>query len=153
MTTKKKIIVLDIDGVLVFNTPRCHKVDAHGSLFASSCVENLKKILDATNADIVISSTWRLSGIDRMLDCWKSRNMPGKIIGITPDIRKKSRGHEIKQWINNNGSEKEISFCILDDDDDMLPEQLNNFVCIDSSTGLTEIDADKAIRILNRSKS
>ena len=48
---------------------------------------------------------------------------------------------------------------ILDDDIDMLPEQLSNFVqtsdnkshpdCVDIGYGLTKICSDKAIEILN----
>lgn len=48
-------------------------------------VKNLKRIIDETGAKIVISSTWRMSGLQNILDMWHSRNLPGEVIGITPN--------------------------------------------------------------------
>ena len=42
------------------------------------------------------------------------------------------------------------SFVILDDDSDMLPEQMNNFIHVDGQVGLTDRDVLTAIEILNR---
>jgi len=71
------------------------------------------------------------------------------------------RGHEIKYWLDNTNDNIE-SYVILDDDDDMLDSQLNNFVktsdnidhidCIDIGYGLTKLCAKKAIQILNEKK-
>ena len=41
------------------------------------------------------------------------------------------------------------SFVILDDDSDMLPKQMNNFIHIDGQVGLTDKDVFAAIEILN----
>jgi len=89
------------------------------------------------------------------------------------------RGNEIKQWIdihlkypwhsnkdfdcfyrinNEDGSFKimdsnklnvDYSYLILDDDNDMLYEQRNNFIQTDSLLGLSKEDITKAIKILN----
>lgn len=68
-----KIIFLDIDGVL--NTERQHDrcvnegitpVDGFGYAFDPIAVANLKRIVEETGADIVISSSWKLWGLDAM---------------------------------------------------------------------------------------
>jgi hypothetical protein len=158
-----KVIFLDIDGVLNV-IPQGH--DAFGGIFHSDFVENLKRIIDETGAKIVISSSWRHSGLQKMLDMWEFRNLPGEVIGVTPDLyrfldfegeRTMVRGDEIQAVLNIH---PEIThYVILDDDTDMLKHQLGNFVqtsnninhpdCIDIGYGLTKECTNKAIRILN----
>ena len=64
------------------------------------------------------------------------------------------RGLEIKKYIEkypdkHNGDEIE-TYCIIDDDIDMLYEQKDNFVKTDAYYGgLTKEKADEVIRILN----
>ena len=158
-----KVIFLDIDGVLNV-IPQGH--DAFGGIFHSDFVENLKRIIDETDAKIVISSSWRHSGLQKMLDMWEFRNLPGEVIGVTPDLyrfldfegeRTMVRGDEIQAVLNIH---PEIThYVILDDDTDMLKHQLGNFVqtsnninhpdCIDIGYGLTKECTNRAIRILN----
>ena len=129
-------------------------------------MDNLKRIIDETDAKIVISSSWRHSGLQKMLDMWEFRNLPGEVIGVTPDLyrfldfegeRTMVRGDEIQAVLNIH---PEIThYVILDDDTDMLKHQLGNFVqtsnninhpdCIDIGYGLTKECTNKAIRILN----
>ena len=68
-----KILFLDIDGVL--NTGQYNKYmiennlndfDENGSIFDPNAVDNLRLIIDCTNADVIISSTWRYDGLDKM---------------------------------------------------------------------------------------
>ena len=158
-----KVIFLDIDGVLNV-IPQGH--DAFGGIFHPDFVDNLKRIIDETDAKIVISSSWRHSGLQKMLDMWEFRNLPGEVIGVTPDLyrfldfegeRTMVRGDEIQAVLNIH---PEIThYVILDDDTDMLKHQLGNFVqtsnninhpdCIDIGYGLTKECTNKAIRILN----
>ena len=162
-----KIIFLDFDGVLnVIPQER----DKYGSIFHIEFIDNLKYIIDKTDAKIVISSSWRSDGMDVFQNMWKHRNYPGEIIGITPfsyfneDLEPDTnieivRGHEIKWWLDNTNDNIE-NYVILDDDTDMLDEQLNNFVktsdnidhedCIDIGYGLTKQCAEKAIQILTK---
>lgn len=91
-----KIIFLDIDGVLAL----MHKEhDEFGSLFHKEFVNNLKQIIDETGAKIVISSSWRKSGLVEMLNMWKSRNLPGEIIDTTCSLYIK-KGGGICFWNN-----------------------------------------------------
>jgi hypothetical protein len=87
-----KIIFLDIDGVLNLCYP---KHDKFGRIFHPHFVDNLKMIIDETDAKIVISSTWRADGIERLRELWKYRNYPGEIIDITPFSKSRIRGKEI----------------------------------------------------------
>jgi len=152
-----KIIFLDIDGVLnVINQGR----DEFGHKFNPKFVANLKTIIDQTDAKIVISSTWRNAGLAKMQLMWEVRDLPGDVIDITPNFRHTNspRGEEIAEWLRLNQVDQ---YVILDDDTDMLPEQLNNFVCCSGGKrlsrhifslegyGLTKERADQAIKILS----
>lgn len=151
----KKIIFLDIDGVLVTES---HLRNISGMLsstlakdghtvFDPNAVSNLKKILTKTDAEIVISSTWRIGiGTEGMRKIWEGRNMPGNIIGCTQSLIGNNRGKEIQNWLDTNQCD---SFVIIDDEDDMLISQLNNFVQTTSFRGLTNKAAEKAIKCLN----
>jgi hypothetical protein len=149
-----KIIFLDIDGVLNV-IPQ--GFDKYGGIFHDHFVKNLEYIINKTNAKIVISSTWKLMGLDTIKQMWIDRNLPGNIIDITPNNFNIKRGHEIQQWINDNNIK---CYCIIDDDVDMLPSQMNNFVrtsynykhkdCIDIGYGLTKICSNQVVSILNK---
>jgi len=150
-----KVIFLDIDGVL---NVYCEGRDKYGCCFHKHLEENLKYIVESTGAKIVITSTWRMSGLKTMKDMWKHRNLAGQVIDITA-VLDDIRGVEIQKWLDKN--RKRVSnYVIIDDDDDMLDSQMNNYVktsdnsnhedCVDIGYGLTRICAEKAIKILNR---
>jgi len=93
---------------------------------------------------------------------WSVRNLPGNVIDITPDCLSESllnsdlnndevlykRGREIKGWLSLHKNEV-IHYAILDDMDDILPEQQQRFVQTDPELGITEADAKTIICILN----
>ena len=155
-----KIVFLDLDGVLNL-IPQGH--DEFGAIFHQHFVDNLKRLIDETDAKIVITSTWRFAGLDEMQRMWEFRNLPGEVIDITPDFMCETgsilqRGKEIDQWLSEH---KEVTnYVILDDDTDMEPHQMNNFVltfenvedidCVDLGYGLTDNCTIKAINILNK---
>jgi len=161
----KKIIFLDIDGVL---NVYCQGRDVFGCTFHKHFEDNLRLIIEQTGAKIVISSTWRYSGLKVMKEMWISRGLAGEVIDITPDMIKfvdnediyesVERGEEIHKWLDDHSDIE--SYVIIDDDDDMLESQKDNFVltannsdhedCVDIGYGLTRICAEKAIEILNK---
>lgn len=168
----RKVVFLDIDGVLNTkwwytqmdrNTPK----DKYGYAFDPNAVANLKKIIDETGADIVISSSWKSFGISELEDMWQDRGLPGKLIGITPNTVSDEmllnadldnmelfsiRGTEIKEWLTKHG--KHVShYAIIDDMDNMLTEQRLHFVKTDPEIGITVEDAEKAIMILNQQQT
>jgi len=162
----KKIIFLDIDGVLNV-TQEGH--DKYGSTFNKIFVDNLRTLVNSTGAKIVISSTWRQSGLAVMQEMWKERNLPGEVIDITPDCftivneglsqfyDMVDRGHEIQYWLDKNTDV--THYVIIDDIDEMLETQKKNFVktsynykhsdFLDCGFGLTKICTEQAIDILN----
>jgi len=164
-----KILFLDIDGVL--NTERQHDrcvnegiapIDGFGYAFDPEAVANLKRIVEHTGADIVISSSWKVWGLDAMQRLWLRRDLPGQVIDITPRTESGEmllsvdldfidipavKGSEIKEWLSTNGRDV-THFAILDDFPDMLPEQQSHFVQTDPIIGVTEEDAERIIKIL-----
>lgn len=57
------------------------------------------------------------------------------------------RGWQIKHWIEGN-KYKDCNYCIVDDYDDILLEQKDNFVQINYETGFTENDIERVIKCL-----
>lgn len=137
----------------------------------------LGKILDATGAKIVLSSSWRKNTLEETIEKMNRKGFfyTNKIVGVT--IRAKMyidrstkihlsipRGVEIAQWLDthvhsDNGKNfvrKQIgvdyNYVILDDNGGMLLSQKDHFVQT-QSTGITQEDVDKAIGILSQKKS
>ena len=156
-------LFLDIDGIL--NTGRysnylavngLYETDADGYLFDPEAVQNLEYIIEATDAKIIITSTWRLDGDMQAL--WRNRNIAGEVIGITPTLlREKAigkiniyyghRGMEVEAWLEDNAIAP-YKYAILDDEDDYLPHQAEHLILTDPMTGITEDVAEKVISLL-----
>lgn len=163
-----KVIFLDIDGVLntqdwhsrmTKDTPR----DEFGWVFDPVAVENLGHVVKETGASIIISSSWKFLGLAKLREMWKIRNLPGTILDITPNTVSDEvllnanldemelgvcRGNEIKEWLSRHKGEVS-NYVIIDDFDDLLPEQEDHVVLTDTLIGITKFDAEKAIAILN----
>lgn len=86
-TTITKIIFLDVDGVLCIN----------GRL-NNECTRYLKQIIDITNANVVLSSNWRLSDkfYDRIYNHLKEFGI--SIYGVTNNFND-DRALEILFWV------------------------------------------------------
>lgn len=161
-----KIIFLDIDGVLNVNLGKGY-TDKYGDLFHPILVENLKLLIEKTDAKIVVSSTWKSKGVETLKEMWVFRNLPGEIIDITPYCDEVSsdnnniyyddicRGDEIRHWLDRNPVS---NYVILDDEPDMLSSQSEKFIRTSNNNshddsifglGLTLLCVKKAIEILN----
>jgi len=164
-----KIIFIDIDGVfnsVKFYTDR-HKnfvdADIDKNEFDPECVKIFNRIIEVTNADIVVSSMWRRNNLQYLKDLFAIVGLNGNVIGETPILKCDitiPRGVEIESYYREHynwwfgefakGDESDLeSFVIIDDDGDMLWYQRNNFIKINPLIGLTNADADRAIEILN----
>lgn len=152
-----KIIFLDFDGVMVtdryqaqLTDSNCPLRDDYGAKFDPVCVENLRLIIDATDADIVVISTWKMEmGLDDIQKMWDARQLPGKVIGVTPDIDPVHRGDEIQAWLDANPGA--VRYAIIDDTpflDFFNEEQLPHLFKVDERTGLDEETATKVIELL-----
>ena len=167
-----KYLFLDFDGVL--NTEFYQDLlmsqgkpyrDKHGPFFDPVAVEQLKRVIDATHAGIVIESSWKYLGLEAMQDMWTDRQLPGRVIDITPtivsaswssnididifglDVRQ-SKGIEIDFWLFENTLE-DVRYVIIDDEYVILDSQLPHFILTNPFDGLTELLADRAIALLN----
>ena len=153
----RPIIFLDFDGVL--NTEQYQAglavegktdKDAWGPLFAPCAVENLRRILEATDAAIVISSSWRyVHNLDSLRTMWTARELPGEILDtLACGATYISRGEEIDCWLERNAHP---DYVIIDDLDDFFPSQRDHYVETNPRVGITEADSQKAIEILRKS--
>ena len=152
-----KIIFLDFDGVMVTDRYQAQLIDSnsplrddYGAKFDPVCVENLRRIIDSTDADIVVISTWKmemeLDGIQKM---WDARQLPGKVIGVTPDIDPIHRGDEVQAWLDANPGA--VRYAIIDDTPFLNffnEEQLPHLFKVDERTGLDEKTVTKVIELL-----
>lgn len=163
----KKIVFLDIDGVLnsewsASNYTKQTGKNGYGGwfheedqatkenvLFCETAFANLKKIVEATGAEIVISSTWRkFFSVEKFKEMFALYGwIDAPIVGKTKSMSGSWRGVEVARYLE---SESSTNYVILDDDDQFMKDQLGVFVQTDPAAGLTIEDADKAIKILNR---
>lgn len=156
-----KIIFLDIDGVLnnQFSKSRCGQFIG----IDNDKVKLLRKIVDATGAKIVLSSTWRL-GYNRAGYCLdknhkymnnKLRKQELRIYSVTPNLHGDCRGAEINQWLKEHKHENIENWVVLDDEffPDFnaydIPQHLVETFFYSEYGGLTEEHVEKAIDILN----
>ena len=167
----KKIIFLDFDGVL--NTEHYQGLlqylgkpwqDEYGAFFDPNAVKQLKRIVDATGADIVIESSWKYLGLDAMKELWEIRKLPGRVIDITPSSVSDEylsnvdldnldasmlhcKGIEIASWLAEQT--EDIRYVIIDDEYVILESQFPHFILTNPYEGITEEQANKIISILN----
>jgi hypothetical protein len=145
-----KVIFLDIEGVIVTGSHLIRSAEYEGYQFNPICVKNLKEIIESTDAYIVVGSTWRKTGFDRLKEIFHSSGLHTRLIGQTPVIDYSIRGEEIKQYIKESSIDPAFmvgKFVILDDNDDM-GELLPYLVQTNWSTGLDQSAKETAIKML-----
>lgn len=143
----EKIIFLDIDGVLrtdIYNG----KIDS--IKFDSECVKWFNKLIEETNAKVVISSTNRIHGLNVMVNWFKTQGVKCDIIDVTPidfDLLH-NRGQEIDHWLYLHDDPQD--FIIIDDKKNGIPQVFGfRFIQTNSKTGFKEEHYLQAKRILN----
>lgn len=150
----EKYIFLDFDGVI--NTPK--------GKFAKKAVANLLHLVERSDAKIIISSTWRLQGMEYIQQLWQEYQLPGEVIDLTPSCNSTNfsnvdgqeewqglhgcKGLEIAEWLRLNAKEP-YQYIILDDEEDFLFSQREHLVKVEGSKGLDKADVRVAIQILN----
>mmetsp|Transcript_3885 Transcript_3885/g.6466 ORF Transcript_3885/g.6466 Transcript_3885/m.6466 type:complete len:140 (+) Transcript_3885:1-420(+) len=121
-------------------------------MFDSDCMENLRRLVQQSQADIVLSSSWRCSeiGIDEVNSQLRHVGLR-EIIGVTPTTGFQTRSDEILEWLSHHPSVEH--FVALDDMDLSFPHGepfIRHFLHTDTECGLTAADADRAIEILQQ---
>lgn len=148
-----KVIFLDIDGVLNSRRSCCAFGNfPHGytpeqlAKFDWVAVGLVRKACAQSGAQIVLSSAWRK--IYDWQEGAKALTLP--IIDKTPSMTG-IRGLEINAWL---AAHPEVTgYAIIDDNSDMLPEQMANFVHTDERDGFLLKDYERLLNILAAERS
>lgn len=155
------IIFLDVDGVLndegyinkcyeKHHTPMSMNFVPFNPRSLKNLREIYESILDNGNDPLIIlSSSWRLSEIDRTIVEARLAEYGMRIFGVTPYINS-NRGIEIINWLEKN-NHLDSPFVILDDDKfDIINklELISHFVNTTFKRGLVRHKALEAINIL-----
>ena len=155
-----KIIFLDVDGVL---NDRYTEETFEGFVFVSDeKILLLKEIIEATEAQIVLTSTWRKGWFYKDHDStyngeevWLFEALQEKLneYGIELfDYTEEAghRGDEISSWLKKHNGETIEAYIVIDDmDEDELRCHSARFIQTDFEVGLTEHHVDQAIKLLN----
>jgi hypothetical protein len=153
-----KIIFLDFDGVMdtsyydhILSKEGKPGNDEYGAIFDPYCIRNLKRIIEETEADIVVSSSWKyMMSYQDFLNMWKDRGLPGFITDVTPNpVDRRKRGDEIDAWIEE--CKTECQYVIIDDleANNFNEHQIPRLLIVNPFFGLDEETAERAIQILN----
>ena len=162
MIFNKKIIFLDIDGVL-----RTYKSDLewsrkinepvyHGTnrLFSKELVDNLNEVIYLTGAKIVITSNWRIYlSLEELQKIFRDRGVIGEVIGKTglghlkpgSRIPLGNRGLEISDWLDRNPIRK---YVIIDDQVSDIINVFTNWKVIKVNPQVGFVEVEKALDIL-----
>lgn len=160
-----KVIFLDIDGVLnsdIWYQKQDNEVKKSKDLklhLDPHAIKLLNKIVVQTKSKIVLSSTWRRHYSLKEIGCiFKNIGFVGEFISKTPDLVSLDenfiRGNEILKWCKDNEAiiackyHNFKSYVILDDKNDMLLWQKNNFIQMDRYCGITPSKASEVIKLL-----
>jgi hypothetical protein len=147
-----RIVFLDIDGVLN-SCGSAWRAGNRESFLPSACAA-LARLLDASDAKIVITSSWREDVADRIPFAFQANGLScyiNRIIGHTPMIPEAPdatrRADEIDVWLAQHAGQV-CSWVILDDDP--AAELAGHFIQVDPDKGLTAQDASTALLWLRR---
>jgi hypothetical protein len=109
-------------------------------------IELLNRIVGATSAKVVVSSSWRINAPTTLLALiLDMRGFTGEVIDKTALLSGADRSDEIQEWLDLHPEVDQ--FVILDDNADAEIE--GHFVQTDMRTGLTVGSAFAAIDILD----
>ena len=151
------VIFLDVDGVLNNENHILKLVELLGKEqyfqlhrdlgempFDYRSIQLLKQLIEETGADIVLSSTWRLSS--KHIEAFE-KYTGLKIADKTPRMPYLIRGQEIAQYLYKH--REVVNYVIIDDSSDMLEEQKEHFVKVDAKKGFTTAEMKKCKEILS----
>jgi hypothetical protein len=139
--------------------------------FDKKAVDVLNEILEETDAEIVVSSDWKLHAtLEELQEMYKEYGVIKSPISVTPRLSKfdesasalfhyrgwleRIRCLEIEEWLKQNEVDQWVAVDDLDMSDEYLRPGLKNFVLTPLSTeGIKQLNIkEKIITILNGSK-
>ena len=159
----RKQLFLDVDGVLHPFYGE-HIAESNVTTFHTDCMQRLQRIVEATDCEIVLSSSWRnfintrnilhanLAQYGLTFTTWIEPDMPGS--HTSPSAGKFSKilsfvqVHHPTDWVVFD-DEDLIALSRADQTSTMCKLFESRLIRTNSETGLTDIDVELAIRILN----
>lgn len=145
------LLFLDIDGVL--NTVQSYQRDDYFTRpVEPELMARLNRILRATAAKVVVSSSWRILPNHR--EILQSAGLEAEIVGATCSISDSmypsaGRAGEILTWIETESPSAPTYVVALDDDADVAPLG-EHFVWTNIHIGLTDTNVERAIHVLTK---
>jgi hypothetical protein len=137
------VIFLDFDGVVA----PIRRWDRYEDL-DPTCVQVLNEIVKGSNADVVVSSTWRygktVAELQAMLD---AMGFTGRVVDMTPTLPAGAdRSEEISAWLADN----DVAAYVIIDDHVVSGELRTRLVLTEPGHGLRPADVPRAIATLMR---
>jgi hypothetical protein len=143
-----KLILLDIDGVIA--TDECSEKEWHDEFtypFDAECVAVLNRIIEKTDAEIVLTSDWRIGfnyDLEMLDGLFKYNGVIKSPIDTTTDLSNRNR--EIEAYVQEH-FDKISSFLIFDDAN--LTVHPDRFIRTNSMEGLKQSGIEeKAVNML-----
>ena len=107
----------------------------------------LNAIADATQAYIVVTSSWRYTlSVQELAAFFADQGVRRPVVAVTPTSSERHRGREIGRWLD--AQQAVTGFVILDDRADTEPYAARH-VQPRSAEGLVEVHIAEATRLLN----
>ena len=143
-----RVIFLDIDGVLNSSRTAVAYQQILQRDFDPVAVRMLFRLVMTTQSNLVISSVWRMDP-DYQTTIWGCMRAAGWPVAFYPwlehghretpiidrtDTKGPMRGNEIDRWLDAHPEVEE--YLIIDDDNDMLENQQDQFIHTDHRVGL-----------------
>ena len=149
---KLKIIFLDIDGVMQ-STSSMIRTRFGGGFLHGEHVNALNWIIEKTDAYVVLTSTYRVGATIRDIKQAFMDNgvRSDRVVSMTP-VLGTNRGAEIADWLNTRkvkGDYEIEQYVVIDDGNDMAGINWGMFINTDADYGLTYVEAERAINLLN----
>ena len=157
------VLFLDVDGVLnsgpwlMLETQKSkdfHRrtdMDIDAMSLDPEAVARLQRIVDATGAKIVLSSSWRyMYQPKKFMELLRAHGFVGDLIGATPLSEevpgRKCRGDEVAMWLKEYSFLKIKKFVILDDDE-KFGDLEHRLVRTSFECGLTDSNVESVISL------
>lgn len=154
-----RVVFLDIDGVLNNSTTKANWPPPDGCLVgfdtlnvsAFNSFMTQAETLFGRMPHIVVSSAWRCGrDLPMMAKILREACVLGEVFSMTPPPKfSGTRAMEIKEWLNNFKPTNLEGYVALDDI--CLPPVFDRAVHVDSKTGFTTKNIDKALKLLSLS--
>lgn len=155
MSGPLKILFLDFDGVLSTEAYQrvvgstlsdADYVTRSSKLLDPAAVARLNRVLAAANAQVVVSSTWRIGmSVPELQALLEEVGFAGVVCGVTPRLHTE-RGAEIRAWLDECAPA--ARFVILDDGE-TFGDLESRVVRTDPAIGLSDADCEQVIAWLS----